>query len=104
MQGIKKFVAGMSLAAAALVLTGAGSGDQTLIETTYTVQQGDTLRNISEEYMGKNTGGCRYILEFESGIKELNPWLLDRPDKCMIYPGDTIRINYWTRAGGNGDE
>ncbi len=65
-----------------------------LIETSYTVQQSDTLRSIAETYMKKNTYGPREIREFESGIKELNPWLL----KKDVKKGDVIRINYWIKA------
>lgn len=65
-----------------------------LIETSYIVQEHDTLDRIAEMYMEKNTYGPREIREFESGIKELNPWLLKKPAKS----GDTLRINYWIKA------
>ena len=35
-------------ALAVTLLTGAYSGDQKLVETVYTVREGDTLRDISE--------------------------------------------------------
>jgi nucleoid-associated protein YgaU len=65
------------------------------VETVYTVQPGDTLWSISEEYLQKNTGGRRYILEFMSGIREVNPWLLETKDQ--VHPGDKITIRYWVK-------
>ena len=70
--------------------------DAVLVEETYTVRQGDTLWGIAEEYVAKNTGTRRYILEYKSGIEELNPWLLDR--KGEIYPGDKITLTYWVKG------
>ena len=70
--------------------------DVVLVEEVYTVRPGDTLWNIAEEYTRKNTGTFRYILEYKSGIEELNPWLLDR--KGEIYPGDKITLTYWVKG------
>ena len=70
--------------------------EQELVEVTYTVKEGDTLRDISEKYLQFNTGGRRYILEFEHGIRELNPELWN---DVTIYPGQVIRINYWVKKG-----
>ena len=86
-------VAGSALAV--LLLTGFYDGPQKLVETTYEVQAGDTLRDISEKFLPLNTGGRRYILEFEEGIVELNPEL--QQDRGTIYPGQKIRINYWVK-------
>ena len=69
--------------------------DAVLVEETHTVRQGDTLWGIAEEYVAKNTGTRRYILEYKSGIEELNPWLLER--KGMIYPGDQLTLTYWVK-------
>lgn len=80
---------------AATLLTGAYSGDQKLVETIYTVREGDTLRDISERFLPLNTGGRRYVLEFEQGIVELNPELWE--NRGSIYPGQEIRINYWVK-------
>ena len=82
-------------ALAVTLLTGAYSGDQKLVETVYTVKNGDTLRDISEMFLPLNTGGRRYILEFEEGIVELNPELWE--NRGSIYPGQEIRINYWVK-------
>lgn len=91
-------VAIIGLAAAVLLLTGFYSGNQELVEDVYVVKQGDTLRGISERFLEKNTGGRRYILEFEEGIVELNPEL--RENRGSIYPGQKIRINYWVIKEG----
>lgn len=80
---------------AVLLLTGFYDGPQQLVETTYEVRQGDTLRDISERFLPMNTGGRRYLLEFEEGIVELNPEL--QQDRGTIYPGQKIRINYWIK-------
>lgn len=82
-------------ALAVALLTGAYSGDQKLVETVYTVREGDTLREISERFLPLNTGGRRYILEFEEGIVQLNPEL--HGNRGNIYPGQQIKINYWIK-------
>ena len=84
----------IGVALAVTLLTGA-CGDQKLVETVYTVREGDTLRDISEMFLPLNTGGRRYILEFEEGIVELNPELWE--NRGSIYPGQEIRINYWVK-------
>ncbi len=99
---IKKTIICGAVIGAAFLSTGYYDGDQVLVEEIYTVQKGDTLRHIAEEYLEKNTGGRRYILEFESGICELNPWL--QKGNVIIHPGDKIRINYWVSRGGEADE
>ena len=92
---IKKFVGGAALIGAAVLLTGFYEGDQVQVETVHKVQKGETLWSISEDYLKKNTGGRRYILEFMSGIRELNPWLTETKDQ--IQPGDKITIRYWVK-------
>ena len=67
-----------------------------LIEESYTVKSGDTLWDIAETYVRKNTGTRRYILEYKSGIEENNPWLLERHG--MIYPGDKLTLTYWVKG------
>ena len=94
---IKKVLAGAALVGAAVLFTGGYSGDQRLIEETYTVKKGDTLRDIATEYLKKNTGGRRYILEFEQGIIDINPELQDG-NAGHIKPGQKIRINYFVKA------
>lgn len=90
---VKKAIVAAGLIAAAVFCSGFFQEPGVLVETTYTVQRGDCLREISEEYREKNTYGSRYILEFEEGIHELNPWIRERG----IHPGDVIRINYWVK-------
>jgi nucleoid-associated protein YgaU len=93
---IKKVLAGAAIIGAAFVFSGFYSGDQRLVEETYTVKEGDTLRGIATEYLKKNTGGRRYILEFEQGIIEINPELQDG-NAGHIKPGQKIRINYFVK-------
>ena len=96
----KKAVAGAAIALAAIFCAGAatreGGKNAVLIEEVYVVKPGDTLWGISETYLRKNTGTHRYILEYKSGIEELNPWLLERHG--MIYPGDKLTLTYWVRG------
>ena len=92
---IKKAMACIALIAAGYMACGFYDGDQKLVEETYTVKHGDTFWDISEAYLKKNTGGRRYILEFQEGIKQLNPELLET--HCQLKPGQKLRINYWVK-------
>ena len=101
MMDAKKVIAGCCIAGAAILCSGAvnpweNGKNAVLVEEVYVVQNGDTLWGIAEEYLAKNTGTRRYILEYKSGIEENNPWLLDR--KGMIYPGDRLKITYWVKG------
>ena len=99
---IKKTIICGAVIGAAYLSMGYCSGEQELVEETYTVQPGDTLWAIAETYLQKNTGGRRYILEFKQGIIELNPDL--QHGNVILHPGDQIRINYWIAKGGEGNE
>ena len=96
----KKLFAGCCIAGAAILLAGMATQEDgknaVLVEEVYIVRPGDTIWGIAEEYIAKNTGTRRYILEYKSGMEELNPWLLDRDG--MIYPGDEIKVTYWVKG------
>ena len=93
--GMKKIVVGFLLIAAAFLSLGGYSEEQERVETTYIVKSGDTLWDIGETYLEKNTGGRRYILEFIEGIREINPELAKRGSD--IYPGQVLRISYFVK-------
>jgi len=96
----KKLIAGCCVIGAALLCAGMAAYDDgknaVLVEEVYVVQNGDTIWDIAETYCAKNTGTRRYILEYKSGIEEMNPWLLERHG--MIYPGDRLNITYWVKG------
>lgn len=100
MRNWKAAVAGGIVAGAAILCAGMATQEDgkndVLVEEVYTVRPGDTIWGIAEEYVKKNTGTRRYILEYKSGMEELNPWLLDRDG--MIYPGDKLTLTYWAKG------
>lgn len=99
MRNWKAAVAGGIVAGAAILCAGMATQEDThavLVEEVYTVKAGDTLWGIADEFCAKNTGTRRYILEYKSGMEELNPWLLDRGG--MIYPGDKLTLTYWVKG------
>ena len=97
---VKKAVAGVAIAITAILCAGAATHDDgnnaVLVEEVYVVKPGDTLWGILETYLRKNNGTRRYILEYKSGIEEMNPWLLDRHG--MIYPGDRLTLTYFVKS------
>ena len=96
---VKTIVGGCIVAGAAILCAGMATHEDThavLVEEVYVVRPGDTIWGIAETYCAKNTGTRRYILEYKSGMEELNPWLLDRGG--MIYPGDEIKVTYWIKS------
>ena len=99
---VMKVIAGCALAGLAILFAGAAGEpwddgrNAVLVEEVYTVKSGDTLWNIAEKYLQKNTGTRRYILEYKSGIEEQNPWLLERHG--LIYPGDRLTLTYWVKG------
>ena len=97
----KKLIAGCCIAGAAILFSGAcnpwdDGRNAVLVEEVYTVRPGDTIWGIAEEYVKKNTGTRRYILEYKSGMEELNPWLVER--RGVIYPGDRLTLTYWVKG------
>ena len=99
------FIGGAFLAVAALCAGACNPWDDrhaVLVEEVYVVRPGDTIWGIAETYLKKNTGTRRYILEYKSGMEELNPWLLER--KGMIYPGDEIKVTYWVKGEQGGEQ
>ena len=96
----KAIIAGGIVAGAAILCAGMATQEDgknaVLVEEVYVVRPGDTIWGIAEEYIAKNTGTRRYILEYKSGMEELNPWLLDRDG--MIYPGDRLTLTYWVKG------
>ena len=100
MRNWKAAVAGGIVAGAAILCAGMATQEDgknaVLVEEVYVVRPGDTIWGIAEEFCEKNTGTRRYILEYKSGMEELNPWLLDRDG--MLYPGDEIKVTYWVKG------
>ena len=100
----KKIIVGGAIALAALTCAGPASHHQRgalpavrLGAPGLIVTDGDTLWGIAEEYIKKNTGSRRHIIEYKEGIYENNPWLVDR--KGLIRPGDELRMTYWVKGG-----
>lgn len=81
----------IALAGGALLLSGYVKEEPAKVSTVHTVQPGDTLRGISEEYLQKETANKRYILQFEHDIEQINPWLKGH----TLQPGDEITIEYY---------
>ena len=96
----KAAVAGGIVAGAAILCAGMATQkdgkNAVLVEEVYVVKSGDTLWDIAETYVRKNTGTRSYILEYMSGIEEIYPWLIDRLG--MIYPGDRLTLTYWVKG------
>ena len=97
---LKAALVGGAFVAAASLFSGAvnpwdDDKNAVLVEEVYTVRPGDTIWGIAEEYVAQKTGTRRYILEYKSGMEELNPWLVER--KGEIYPGDEIKVTYWVK-------
>lgn len=91
---IKKAAAVAAIGIVALISMGVADGaDYRLVEETYTVQPGDTLWTIGEEYMAKNTYGRRYLPEFIEGIKQNNDELVR--NNGQVSPGQKLRVTYW---------
>lgn len=64
-----------------------------LIHDVHYVMNGETLDEITEAYMKKNTYGPREFKEFREGIIELN----NLRGKEELHTGQELKINYWVR-------
>lgn len=96
LRGIKKAAMAGTLFLAAVLSLGVADGHPwQLVEETYTVQKGDTLWTIAEEYIQKNTYGDRYLPEFVQGIIETNEELVK--SHGQVEPGQKIRITWWEK-------
>ena len=94
-RGLKRAAIGAALCAVAALSLGAADSHHPydMVEEIYTVQKGDTLWTIGEEYMAKNTYGPRYLLEFIEGIKQNNEELVK--SHGQVEPDQKIKITYW---------
>lgn len=88
---------GLAILVVLIALSLTGFSKQPPETETYLVQYGDTLDNITSEYMKKNTYGKRDFDEFKQGIIELNMDKYPRIRYGEIYAGERLEINYWIR-------
>ena len=65
------------------------AADTHLVETTYTVQPGDTWWSIVEQFRDVDADD-RYIFDYKSEMERLN----DGVDLGTLTPGQTLRIQY----------
>jgi len=84
------------LIAAAVASCGNAELKGHLVSETYIVKSGDTLTDISYQFM-KKSSVKRDIREFREGIIELNydRVFKDRYPHGLIIAGDHLQINYW---------
>lgn len=92
-------VTAMVLAGIILVAFGCGSAAPKghLVTETYIVATGDTLDDISYEFMAKSSMP-RDVREFRQGIVEENWSIFEGRQPGMIFPGDKLTVNYWAIA------
>ena len=60
----------------------------------------ESLDDIVDYYLVKNTYGERAHEEFKEGILEVNPWLCDRKKEhgqIMVGAGEEIVVYYWKK-------
>lgn len=90
----KRVVGAVLAGAVAVTLLTGWNDNKVQKQVTYTVKQGDTLRDISEEHLHLNTHSRRYILDFEYEIRKANDL-----DGVTIYPGQELTIPYYVAGG-----
>ena len=65
-----------------------------LVHYEYEVQAGETLTDIGQKFIEKNTYGDRSLKEFTEGIVEINPELWNNRE---TYAGEVIYINWFEK-------
>lgn len=94
-----------SVASAGQVTTHAempGKTDYIYCMETYKADslKAESLDDIVDYYLTKNTYGERAHEEFKEGILEVNPWLCDRKKEhgqIMVGAGEEIVVYYWKK-------
>lgn len=81
-----------------LVLTGntALAKEYKYISYDYTVEYGDTLDNVAEKFMVRNTYGTRNFMEFRQGIIEANSSLWENPSRDLV-KGEILHVSWWEK-------
>ena len=77
------------IAAISIGMASRPAADTHVVETVYTVQQGDTWWGIVEHFRDVDADD-RYIFDYKSELDQLN----DGVDTGNLTPGQTLRIQY----------
>ena len=86
----------IGIAAISIGMASRPAADTHIVETTYTVQPGDTWWSIVEKFRGMDVED-RYVLEYKSEMERLN----DGVDLGNLTPGQKLRIQYRVKKGGS---
>ena len=79
----------VGIAAISIGVTNRPAADTRLVETTYTVQPGDTWWSIVERFQDIDAED-RYVLEYKQELEQLNEGI----DTGNLTPGQKLRIQY----------